>query len=110
MSEHCPECDTPRGAPHRDGCDVERCSVCLGQRLHCLLKTGGCAGHDPQAEAWAGEWPGRAEALERGWWAVRAPVGWRPCPPGTPGAIPDLNRLTYFLQTGKDELYRPSPV
>ncbi|HLX32611.1 MAG TPA: hypothetical protein VKR79_07570 [Gaiellaceae bacterium] len=31
--------------------------------------------------------------------------GWRPCPPGTSGAIEDLNRLTFFLQAGYDGLY-----
>lgn len=66
----------------------------------------GCEGHDPFAAAWTGEWPGAAACREIGWWAVRDPnAGWRPCPPGTAGAIEDINRLTFYRQTGYDCLY-----
>src|SRR5581483_344941 len=101
LQPYCPDCQALIGEPHRRGCDVERCTVCHGQRLLC-----DCAGHDHVAACWTGEWPGAAACRELGWWAVRDPVmGWRPCPAGTPGAREDINRLTFFQQAGYDGLY-----
>jgi hypothetical protein len=97
---NCPDCDVAIGEPHRPGCDVERCSVCYGQRLLC-----GCVGHEPLEVVWEGEQPGAAACRFLGWWAVRTGAGWRPCPPGTPGASEDLNRLSLFRVTGRDCLY-----
>lgn len=102
----CPDCGVAVGQAHRQGCDVECCSACGGQRLLCVVATGGCLDHDPAAQAWSGEWPGAAECRARGWWAIRSDgAGWRPCPENTPGAIPDLNRLAVFRETGRDCLY-----
>jgi hypothetical protein len=97
---NCPDCGVAVGEPHRAGCDVERCSVCYGQRMLC-----DCVAHEPLAVAWEGEWPGAAACRFLGWWAVRTRAGWRPCPPGTPGATEDLNRLSLFRATGVDWLY-----
>lgn len=52
-SETCPDCGCMNGRPHRDDCDIERCSICGMQRVTC----GGCDGHDPMESAWIGTFP-----------------------------------------------------
>ena len=84
----CPACDAKPGDLHVDGCEVERCAACGLCRVDC-----DCV-HDFPPLAWSGWWPGEREACERGWLVVMVPgQGWQPCPVGTPGAEPDLNRL-----------------
>ena len=53
----CHDCAAKPGEIHQDNCDVERCSVCGGQRLQC-----NCKGHDKAFARWTGLWPGSAEA------------------------------------------------
>lgn len=49
---NCPHCGTRLGKPHKNDCDVERCSECEGQHLQCNRE-----GHDPPKSACTGEWP-----------------------------------------------------
>lgn len=59
---NCHDCGAVAGQVHVNGCDVERCSACGGQRLSCF-----CGGrHDKKFARWTGLWPGIAEATELG--------------------------------------------
>ena len=53
----CHDCGAKPGEIHSEGCDVERCSVCGGQRIQC-----DCKKHDKSFARWTGLWPGDAEA------------------------------------------------
>lgn len=115
----CGDCGARPGSLHEPGCDVERCPRCGNQLIACphSLKGGWAAGRLP----WTGRWPGDAEAEEFGWYAVRAgAAGWVPCPPGTPGAKPDLMRLAaearwdakagrYVCRSGDAAVRSPGP-
>ena len=61
MMKPCHDCGALPGRPHIDGCDVERCSSCGGQRLQCQ-----CPDHDSLFSRWTGIWPGVAESKELG--------------------------------------------
>jgi hypothetical protein len=56
---NCPDCAVKPGQIHKQSCDVERCSVCGGQRLMAY-----CEGHDQAFARWTGFWPGTLEAKE----------------------------------------------
>lgn len=57
----CSNCGARPGTVHQDGCDIERCSVCGGQRMVCLW-TGTCRDHDKAFARWTGLYRGAAEA------------------------------------------------
>jgi hypothetical protein len=84
----CPDCGCTVGNYHLDGCDVEPCAECGGQRLSC-----GC--ESETRLRWSGEWPGVAECREFGWYAKLNPggPGYVPCSANEKGAMEDLNRL-----------------
>ena len=54
---NCPDCNALPGQIHMDNCDVERCSVCGGQRF-----LDDCENHNKAFARWTGIWPGAAEA------------------------------------------------
>jgi len=101
---HCPGCDVAPGKPHEAGCDVERCSVCGWQKLSCHEHE---ETHIPESVPWTGEWPGKPECRELGWWCIPNPTGrgYVPCDSDIPGAIEDLNRLAVFRARGVDNHY-----
>ena len=50
------------------------------------------------------------ECYRRGWFVAIVPgAGWQPCPPGTPGSLPDLERLAFLRRFGHDGL-RAAPT
>jgi hypothetical protein len=57
LLQNCHDCGAKPGEIHKDGCDIERCSVCGGQKIGC-----DCADHDKAFARWSGIWPGGAEA------------------------------------------------
>jgi hypothetical protein len=113
----CPDCGAPVAHPHTEGCAVARCLYTGGRRLSCgsrhradLELDHACGG-----DAWTGRWPGEAEAAEFGWWACwdgpgpeqgwdYQGQGWIQVPAGTPGAVPDLDRLSTDAQWDRDAL------
>lgn len=84
---NCLDCGVRPGEQHLDGCDIERCPECGGQMLMC-----DCELTVPRLP-WRGEWPGKAECREFGWYAKHTPIGWTPCDKDDPEACEDLNRL-----------------
>lgn len=92
MSEYwtaynCHDCGAAPGQVHIDLCDVQRCTVCQGQRMCCE-----CEGHDEDAAAWTGFWPGVREAAELGLFSKFVEgEGWVSCDKDDPDASPDLN-------------------
>jgi hypothetical protein len=49
---YCPDCGARPGQVPMLNCDMERCSVCAGQRLQCQ-----CPGHDRAFARWLGQSP-----------------------------------------------------
>jgi hypothetical protein len=84
----CPDCGAKPGQVHNDNCDVERCSVCGGQKL-----MDDCEGHDKAFARWTGLWPGVAEAAYLGLYSKMTKHGWMPCPGDDPQASADLNKF-----------------
>ena len=91
--ESCPRCGVMPGELHHLGCDVEQCPECGAQLITSVRSL--LDDEDRPANRdripWTGKWPGFLECEEFGWFAIGPP--WVSCAPGTPGAIPDVNRL-----------------
>lgn len=97
---NCPDCGAHPKGPHVVGCDVERCAGCGGQAISCSC------GYEEELAGlaclpWSGEWPGKAECREYGFWCVGPP--WVAVPAGTAGATEDLNRLAVSCRWDQQE-------
>lgn len=57
LPDVCPDCGVKPGQQHKKNCDVERCSVCGGQRLKEVLQGNPCKGHNKEKAKWTGKWP-----------------------------------------------------
>lgn len=87
----CPHCGAAPGTLHDNGCRMEVCPDCGKFKYVACICHQGNGFRIP----WRGEWPGKRECREFGWWARIVPgvPGWVPCGPNEPGACEDLNRL-----------------
>ena len=94
--DKCPDCYVPVGFLHAEGCDVERCLKCGGQRLSC-----GCRQTKrDRRQRWEGEWPGLDACRKFNLWSKMVPSSdrphgfrWAPCDKDDPEAGEDLNTL-----------------
>jgi hypothetical protein len=89
--KHCPDCGAKIGKQHHEGCDVDRCSECEGQRLSC-----GC---DSEAGIWKGimmeEYIKFAE--ENNLYTKWTENGWEKCDINDEGARHDLNTASRMM-------------
>jgi hypothetical protein len=91
--ESCNDCGVAVDEYHQDGCDVERCPVCGGQYISCDCDYD-CNESPEKRIKWNGEWPGKKECREFGWYSKFVEgKGWVKCPKEDPKATEDLNRL-----------------
>lgn len=110
--DRCPDCTVGIGVKHRIDCLVALC-VMTGQArvLHAIDQPPPPAGlpfdldvHTCGEAVWTGYPAGAVEAAAYGLFVrpadpADAPfVGWIPCEPGEPGAVPDLDRLVRSAQ------------
>lgn len=97
LNNNCPDCNVEAGETHLEGCDVERCPECGGQLISCGCDT------DSELLPWTGEWPGKAECREFGWYCRWERNSWVRCGKDEHGASEDLNRLAIEAKWDKEQ-------
>jgi hypothetical protein len=116
----CPDCAVVPGEMHHPDCDVQRCSVCGGQRLSCDCNyvseddPDHQDSHDPAFARWTGFWPGTLECIALGYmctWEIDPNF---PTPADdlyeTGRVRPDLNRIyTEFPNFARLFFVKPRP-
>lgn len=92
--ENCYDCGVAPGQVHLDGCDIERCTDCEGQRLSC-----GCPDHaDYKKEINTGvAWERTLLVAEEHNLFSKWDNGWVKCDKDDEGAVHDLNAATLLL-------------
>lgn len=110
--DRCPDCTAELGAKHQPDCQIAICVTTGHQRLmHAIHPPPPTPGlpididfHTCGEQVWTGYPTGAVEAAAYGLFVrlaalADAPiVGWIPCEPGDPAAVPDLDRLVRTAQ------------
>lgn len=105
---HCQDCGAGIGETHFDGCGIERCLRCGGQKLSCSCEKSQLS--ETPRQVWSGEWPFVKECRELNLWSKPKPngLGWVKCNKSDPEASEDLNALyTDFVWDCKTLSWKP---
>lgn len=91
---NCHDCCVVPGEYHMEGCDIERCTECEGQRLSC-----GCPDHEGyQGEKWSGISYEKARMIAEEYdLFCKWDAGWIKCNKEDEGASHDLNSAMKIL-------------
>lgn len=91
LQTKCPDCHVGIGELHTEGCDIERCSNCGGQRISCDCDESAATFRFP----WTGEYPNVDTCRKFGLWCKwEDGKGWVACSEEDPEARENLNILS----------------
>lgn len=96
--ENCYDCGVEPGKKHKNGCGLERCTECEGQRLSCRCTDYG----DYQKETWSGiPWErARLVAEENDLFSIwDKEKGWIDSTKDNPEAVHDINAAVVLMAT-----------
>ena len=86
----CPGCKAQTGSYHAEGCEIEQCSACGGERSACFCET-----DEHPRIAFDGEFPGAQAARNLGWFTRYTDAGWERCTAADEGAVEDVHRVLF---------------